>query len=178
MKRKMLFGFIMTCSLVLNVAFVAMWMAHAVPRHFMKHCQYGCAESLHQKCPMQKALALSDSQWTLLHPKIESIRETTSGLYRELAKNRMALVDELEKTPTDSAALSACRERIISGQKKIQELVVNHILEEKKMLTQEQQRRFFSAIRGNMSCAGVPGMMGMTPLESGEQPEAQGACGH
>jgi hypothetical protein len=178
MKRKMLFGFIMTCSLVLNVAFVTMWMTHAAPRHFMKHCQYGCAESLDQKCPMQKALALSDSQWTLLHPKIESIRETTSGLYRELAKNRTALVDELEKTPTDSAALSACRERIITCQKNIQGLVINHLLEEKKMLTQEQQRLFLKAIRGNMSCVAVPGMMGMTALESGERPEAAGVCGH
>jgi Spy/CpxP family protein refolding chaperone len=178
MKRKMLFGFIMVCSLVLNIAFVTIWTAHAVPRHFMKHCQYGCAESLHQKCPMQKALALSDSQWTLLHPKIESIREMTSGLYRELAKNRTALVDELEKTPTDSAALFACRERIITCQKNIQALVVNHLLEEKKMLTPEQQRRFFSAIRSNMSCGGVQGLMGMTPLESGEQPGEAGGCGH
>jgi len=178
MKRKMLFGFIMACSLVLNVAFVAMWMAHAAPRHFKKHCQYGCAESLHQKCPMQKALSLNDSQWTLLHPKIESIRETTSGLYRELAKNRMALVDELEKTPTDSTALFARRERIIACQKNIQGLVINHLLEEKKMLTPEQQRRFFSAIRGNMSCGGAQGLMGMTPLENGEQPEAAGVRGH
>ena len=174
----MLFRFIMACSLVLNVAFVAMWMAHAVPRHFMKQCQYGCAESLHQKCPMQKALALSDSQWTLLHPGIDSIRETTSGLYRELAKNRMALVDELEKTPTDSAALSACRDRIIACQKNIQGLVINHILQEKKMLTPEQQKRFFSAMRGNMACGGVQGLMGMTPLENREQPGAAGVCGH
>jgi Spy/CpxP family protein refolding chaperone len=178
MKRKMLFGFIMLCSLVLNVAFVAMWMAHAVPRHFIKRCQYGCAESLHQKCPMQKALALSDSQWTQLHPGIDSIRETTSGLYRELAKNRMALVDELEKTPTDSAALFTCREHIVACQGNIQALVVNHLLEEKKMLTLEQQRRFFSAIRGNMSCGGVQGLMGMTPLENGEQLGSERKCGH
>lgn len=29
-----------------------------------------------------------------------------------MAKNRAALVDELEKSPVDSAALSACQERI------------------------------------------------------------------
>ena len=154
MTKRFFYGFLIASSLIFNAAFIAMWLTHAVPRHFMKHCQYGCAESLHQKCPMQKALALSDSQWTLLHPKIESIRETTSGVYRELAKNRMSLVDELEKNPTDSAALSMCRERIIACQKNMQALVTNHILEEKKMLTQEQQRRFFSAIRSNMSCAG------------------------
>jgi hypothetical protein len=168
MKRKMLFGFIVVCSLVLNVAFVTMWMVHAVPRHFMKHCQYGSEETLHGKCPLQNALSLSDSQCTLLHPGIKSIRETTSGLYRELAKNRMALVDELEKTPIDSAALFTCRQHIITCQGNIQALVVNHLLEEKKMLTPEQQRRFFDAIRSNMSCSGVPGMTGMIP---------EGTCG-
>jgi Spy/CpxP family protein refolding chaperone len=178
MKRKTLFGFIIVCSLVLNIAFVAMWMAHAAPRHFMKRCQYGCAQSLHQKCPMQKALALSDSQWALLYPGIESVRKATSDLHRELAKNRMALVTELEKTPTNSVAVSECRERIVACRKDMQALVTNHILEEKKVLTPEQQRRFFSALRGNMSCGGVSGMMGMTPLESGVRSEAEGTCGH
>jgi Spy/CpxP family protein refolding chaperone len=143
MKRKVLFGFIVVCSLALNVAFITMWLTHAVPHFVQSQRTCGHEKMNCGKCPMQKALSMSDSQWTLLHPKIESIRETTSGLYRELAKNRTALVDELEKTPTDSAALSACRERIIACQKNMQVLVTNHILEEKKMLTPEQQQRFF-----------------------------------
>jgi hypothetical protein len=163
MKRKMLFGFIVVCSLVFNAVFISMWMVHAVPRHFMKYCPCRSEKNLQVQCPLQKALSLSDSQWNQLHPGIESVRETTSGLYREMEKNRAALVNELEKTPIDSAALSACKERIIVCQKNIQALVINHILEEKKMLTQEQQKRFFNAIRSNMSCAVGPGMAGMTP---------------
>jgi hypothetical protein len=100
----------------------------------------------------------------MMKPGIESFRETTtSGLCREMAKHRMALVDELEKTPTDSAAISSCIERIVACQRKMQVSVVNHLLEEKKMLTPDKQRRFFRAIRSNMSCPGGSGMMGMTP---------------
>jgi Spy/CpxP family protein refolding chaperone len=164
MTKRTFFGFLIACSVILNIVFFGMWMTHAAPRHFIKHRQCGAEQAFHQGCPMQKALSLSDSQWALLKPGIESLRETTtSGPYREMAKNRAALVDELEKTPTDSAALSACIERITACQKNIQVLVVKHLLEEKKMLTQDQQRRFFNTLRSNMSCAGGPGMMGMTP---------------
>jgi hypothetical protein len=169
MTKRTFFGCLITCSVILNIVFIGMWVVHAAPRHFTKHRQCGAEQRFHQGCPMQKALSLSDSQWTLLKPGIESLRETTTcGLNREMAKNRATLVDELEKTPTDSAALSACRERIVACQRKMQVFVINHILEEKQMLTQDQQRRFFSALRSNMSCAGVPGMMGMTPLGCGK----------
>jgi hypothetical protein len=159
MTKRTLFGFLIACSVILNIVFIGMWMVHAVPRHFIKHRQCGAEQHVHQGCPMQKALSLSDSQWALLKPGIESLRETaTSGLCREMAKNRAALVDELEKTPTDSAALSACRERIVACQRKMQMFVISHLLEEKKMLTREQQQRFFSELRSTMSCGGVPGM--------------------
>jgi Spy/CpxP family protein refolding chaperone len=164
MTKRTFYGFLIACSVILNIVFFGMWMTHAAPRHFIKHRQCGAEQAFHQGCPMQKALSLSDSQWALMKPGIESLRETTTSvLCREMAKNRAALVDELEKTPTDSAALSACMERIVASQRKMQMSVVNHLLEEKKILTQDQQRRFFKAIRNNMSCAGGPGMMGMTP---------------
>ena len=164
MTKRIFFGFLIVGSLLFNIVFVGMWMVHAAPRHFSKHRQCEAGQYFYQGCPMKKALSLSDSQWTLLKPGIESLRETTtSGLYREMAKNRAALVEELEKTPTDSAALSACRERIVACQRTMQIFVINHILEEKQMLTREQQKRFFSALRSNMSGAGVSGMMGMAP---------------
>jgi Spy/CpxP family protein refolding chaperone len=163
MTKRTLYGFLIACSVILNIVFIGMWVAHAAPRHFTKHCHFASAGNHHQKCPMQQALSLSDSQWSRLHPGIESVRETASGLHREMAKHRMALVDELEKVPTDSAAIAACIERIVASQREMQVSVVNHLLEEKKMLTSDQQRRFFKAIRNNMSCAGGSGMMGMTP---------------
>jgi Spy/CpxP family protein refolding chaperone len=163
MKRAMIFRFIVVCSLVLNAVFVAMWMTHAAPKHFMKYCQGGSENNHHGKCPMQKGLSMSDSQWTLVKPGIASFRETHFRLCGEIAKNRAALVDELEKTPIDTAALSACKERIVACQKEMQTLAANHILEEKKMLTPDQQRRFFNTLRSNMSCGGFSGIMGTTP---------------
>jgi hypothetical protein len=169
MTKRTFFGCLIACSVILNIVFLGMWMVHAAPRHFMKYCQCGSAKHAHQQCALQKALSLNDSQWTLLRPGIESYRETTFSLCREIAKNRAALVDELEKTPIDTAALLECKERIVACQSKMQELVTGHILEEKKMLTPDQRKRFFKTLRNNTTCAGVPGMMGMTPFENGKR---------
>ena len=179
MTKRTFYGFLIACSVILNIVFIGMWITHAVPRHFIKHRQCRAEQAFHQGCPMREALSLSDSQWALMKPGIESLRETTiSNLYREMAKNRAALVDELETTPADSAALSACRERIVDCQRKMQIFVINHILEEKQMLTQEQQKRFFRALRSNMSCAAASGTMGMIPEDSGKRAATEGVCGH
>jgi Spy/CpxP family protein refolding chaperone len=169
MTKRGFYGFLMAGSLVLNVAFIGMWMAHAAPRHMMKHSQCGSSENCRQACALQKALSMSDSQWTLLKPRIESYRAAAARLRADIAGNRAALVEELEKTPIDSASLSACKGRIVACQKDLQDLVANHILDERNMLTPDQRRRYFEALRSNMSCAGMPGMAGMAPEQCGKR---------
>jgi hypothetical protein len=169
MKKQIFYRILIIGSLIFNIVFIGMWMAHAVPRHFMKYCRCGSSENAHHACAMQKALSMSDSQWTLLKPGVESFREKNFHLCREIGKNRAALMDELERTPVDSAALFACKGRIVACQGNMQDLVTSHILGEKEKLTPDQRRRYFAALRNNMSCAGVPGMMGMTPFEKGKR---------
>ena len=166
MKKRIFFRILVIGSLIFNIVFIGMWLAHAVPRHFIGHDQCGHGWRGHRQCAMQKALSMNDSQWSILRPAMESFREKISVVNREIAKNRSELLDELEKTPTDSAALFACHERIRACQKKMQALVAGHILEEKEMLTQDQRKRYFNALRKNMTCAGVPGMAGMAPCEN------------
>ncbi len=175
-KKQIFYRILIIGSFIFNIVFIGMWMAHAVPRHFMKFGQCGFAGNAHQQCALQKTLSLNDSQWTLLKSGVESLRESRACLCREMAKHRMTLLDELEKTPTDSAALFACIDRIVACQKNLQALIANHILEEKKMLTQDQQRRFFNTLRSNMSCAGFPVTVGVAPFENGKQTAPEGAC--
>jgi len=161
MKRKILFGFIAVCSLVLNIAFIAMWLTHAAPRFMMTHqsCRVDKADC--QKCPLYKTLALSDSQWSVLRPHVEAYRHLADSLLRELSAAREALITELARTPTDTAALTMCRERILNGQRKMQEQVVANVLAQKAVLTPEQQQRFIETVRNSMACERMPGMIGM-----------------
>jgi|WetSurMetagenome_2_1015567.scaffolds.fasta_scaffold75229_4 hypothetical protein len=160
MKKQIFYKILLAGSLVFNIVFIGMWIVHAVPRHFAENGESECgyARDAHGKCALQKALSINDSQWTLLNPGIESFRQTTRNLCHEIAKNRAALMDELEKTPTDSTAVALYSERIISCQKEMQSLVNNHVLKEKKMLSPDQMRHFFATLRSGMSCSGFPGM--------------------
>jgi hypothetical protein len=166
MTKRILFGFLITGSLMANAVFIGMWMARAAPRHFIdrdqcRHGGYG-----HRQCAMQKALSMNDSQWALLRPAMDSFREKISVIHREIVKNRSELLDELEKTPADSAALLACQERILARQKNMQALIAGHILEETKTLTQDQKKRYFNALRKNMTCTTMPGMTEMMPCKT------------
>ena len=152
MNRKMIFRFLVVCSLVLNAAFVAMWVTHAAPRLMMCHRFCASKDAGGRACPMHQTLALSDSQWGVLRPRVEAYRQAAESLQREIAAAREALLGELARTPTDTASLAACRERILDGQRRMQEQVVLTVLEQKRALTPEQQRRFIETVRSSMAC--------------------------
>ena len=177
MTMRTLFGFFIACSLTLNAAFLGIWLMHSIPPLFNK---YQCDEGLKdcRKCPLQAALDLNDSQWVLIEPRIKVFHESSAIVYKEIADSRAALIDELEKPRPDSAAMSMCRGLIQASQNKMQLLVVSHILDEKSMLTPDQQNRFFKILRANMACSGMPGMMGAMSHKCGKPKAAAGAYSH
>ena len=167
MTKRTPFGFLIACSLTLNAAFLGIWLVHSIPSLFNR---YQCPEGLKdcRKCPLQAALDLNDSQWVLIEQRIKTFHESSAIVYKEIAGSRAALIDELEKPDPDSTAMSICRERIQAGQNKMQLLVVSHILDEKSILTSDQQKLFFKMMRANMACSGMPGMMGTMSHKCGK----------
>jgi hypothetical protein len=177
MTKRTLFGFLIACSLTLNAAFFGIWLVHSIPSLFNN---YQCTKGLKdcRKCPLQAALDMNDSQWVLIEPRIKAFHESSAIVYKEIADSRAALIDELEKPQPDSAAISICRERIQIGQNKMQILVVNHILDEKSILTSEQQKQFFKMMRANMGCSGMPGMLGTMSHKCENSNKATDTCSH
>jgi Spy/CpxP family protein refolding chaperone len=170
MKRKMVLGFIVVCSLVLNAAFVTMWLTHAVPRLMMSQRMCSHKNMNCRKCPLHEKLGLTDSQWGVLKPRVEAYRQAVDSVRHEIVMSREALLAELVKTPADTAALRVCRERIQDWQRKMQEQVVANVLEQKAVLTPEQQRQFIAMVRNGMgsedgSC--MAGIMGNAYPKSG-----------
>jgi hypothetical protein len=177
MTKKAFFGILVACSFVLNAVVIGMWTTHALPRSFEKR-KCGAMDNGCGKCPMQKSLGMSDSQWSRLKPLVSAYHESTAVAYKQIAESRMMLVDELEKAEPDSAVLRQCRERILDGQNAMQRIVTNHIIDEKELLTPDQRRRFFQLMRGNLGCSNMPGMMGVMPPECRKQNTAEMPCGH
>jgi Spy/CpxP family protein refolding chaperone len=151
MKRRILLGFVVVCSLVLNIAFVTMWLTHAAPRLATSHRMCGLENMSCRDCPLHEKLGLTDSQWTVLMPRVKAYRQAVDSIRLEIATSRKALLAELAKTPTDTAALGVCRERIHNLQRKLQDQVVANVLDQKSVLTPEQQRQFIEMVRTSMS---------------------------
>lgn len=168
MKHKIVFGFITVCSIALNIAFVTMWLIHAAPR--LALTQQCCNTELDgcRKCPMQKTLDITDSQWNVLKPGVETYRRMVDSLQHEIVTAREAMLTELAATPTDTASISAYRDRILAGQRKMQEQVIANVLEQKAVLTPGQHLRFIEKVRSDMFCGSEPGMAGACRRTTGK----------
>jgi hypothetical protein len=164
MNKKVFVKIVLAASVLFNFVFIGMWLTHALPRHFIRHGQHDGKSCGRHGCAMQRSLALNDSQFAVFKPGIESFRETTAGLCLRNARNRALLLDELEKTPVDTLALTQCKRRIVECQSEIQEHLVSHILKEKTLLTKDQMHRYFAQLRKNAGCAGVSGLGEKTEL--------------
>ena len=95
---------------------------------------------------LAKELGLSESQTKeiealrkSLEPKMEEIRE-------ELREKKAQLVYLLKESKPDLEKINIQLSEIESLQTKLQKLVIRHLLQEKNILTPEQQDKFFSII--------------------------------
>jgi hypothetical protein len=166
MKKKAILGFLVACSLAFNAAVVGIWLAHSLPGHFSPPKRCEASREAGGLCPMQKMLGISDSAWAPIKPQINSYRASAREISGSVAAARGSLLNELEKERPDTAVLRELRCRILSGQEKMQELSMNHILLEKSMLPPAQRHRFFSALRASSACeGGRHGMMGTLKFE-------------
>lgn len=81
-------------------------------------------------------------------PKVEGIR-------RDLCLKRTELADLLFAEPSDISKISATAEQIIRHQSELEDEVIEHILEEKEILSSAQKRRFYEIIVEQFSSGGL-----------------------
>ena len=81
-------------------------------------------------------------------PKVESIR-------RELQKNRNSLAELLFREPADRNKIFAAVRKTIEKQAELEHEVVEHILEEKELLSPAQQEIFYKIIISQFSGGGL-----------------------
>jgi hypothetical protein len=157
--RKAFSGFLLICSLVFNFIIIGMWLTHTVQNRlpekgFLFH-------SLFNSCPLQKTLQLTANQWDSVKPRLDVFHSSAIQICGRVHISRAALVNELEKPQPDTLVLKNLGLKILEEQQKLQELSIKHLLEEKKMLSQEQRNRLFIEIRKNMGCDSRPVTFGL-----------------
>jgi Spy/CpxP family protein refolding chaperone len=146
-------------SFSLNIAFVAAWgmKSASVPKREPVMCE---PDSCRVWCPLHRELGTTDSQWTSLEPLQRKFQLTCYALSDTATALRAGLMDLLAQPKPDQSAVEAKQGEILAIQRQMQALVVNHLLEEKTILTAEQQSKLFAMMRDNGGCGGHPGMTG------------------
>jgi len=91
--------------------------------------------------------------------KVERIRESflpqVAGIRQELRERRMELADLLFATPPDRDHVKAAVEAIAGLQLRLEQEVIDHIIEENELLTPDQQRQFHQVIIGQFRGGGL-----------------------
>lgn len=139
-------------SVGLNIAFVTVWALHAFGSHGHGGCGGGESGAA---CPLQRELGLSEAQKEKLEPIQEEFRSSRRELCQTIRRHRMTLLDELESSEPDPEVIEQARKKITTNQQKMQRLVIDHLLAEKKVFDREQQKKLFDRLRSHSHCPGA-----------------------
>ena len=145
-------------SVALNVAFVVIWAAHAVPTHLR-----GWRGPAHEEgvwCPLHRRLGTTEAQWREIEPRLVKFQESARVQCDEVNRLRGEMIDLVAAPEPDRDAIRLKQEEILAGQRRMQELVIEHLLTEKQLLKPEQQEQLFQMMRSQSGCAGHGPMTG------------------
>jgi Spy/CpxP family protein refolding chaperone len=150
-------------SISLNVAFLTAWGVKTcdkradAARNNLRSCNQ---DSCRIWCPLHRALGTTDAQWKVLEPIQQNFQSATQEFTDSADVLRAQLVDLLAEPVLNQAAIDAKQNEICAVQRHMQTLVVNHLLDEKRVLTSAQQAKLFAMMRENGACSGHRGTMG------------------
>lgn len=159
-------------SLALNVAFVAMWGMRAV------RARVG-PRAGPMSCPLHRQLGITEQQWQEIEPRLAEFQKSARKLRRSIHGRRLEMIDLVAASEPDREAIRRKQEEIRAGQHKMQELVIEHLLAEKAVLTPEQGNALFRLFRQRTGCAGRGPMAGIVPRKGPldqRPPDAESRC--
>jgi len=148
-------------SVTLNFALLAVWAAHTLSGRL--HCSLEPRDENDEgvTCPLHRQMGMTEAQWRHdIEPRLVKFRESARSVCGEINRSRVELIDLIAALEPDREAIAAKQEEILAGQRRMQELVIAHLLSEKSVLTQNQQRKLFDMLRQRTGCAKHGPMMG------------------
>jgi Spy/CpxP family protein refolding chaperone len=151
---------VLAVSVALNLAVLCTWGAQAMAAHRHTEGIAGGARQSDIWCPLHRALGVSEAQWQVIEPGLLEFHEQVQANCRQLQQWRDECLRLISAPRPDTEAIHALQQKVLAGQGRMQDLVLQQLLAEKQVLTPAQQQRLFSMIHKNMQCAGPAGMLG------------------
>jgi Spy/CpxP family protein refolding chaperone len=152
--------YLIVTSVALNVAFVAVWIAYAaLPKADPQEAGKPRARQA-VWCPLHRELGVTQEQWTQIEPRLRDFQGAVGELCQRVQGARSEVIDLIAAREPDLEAIRAKQDEILGTKRKIQDLVVRHMLAEKQVLTPDQQARLLEILREQMGCGSGPPMSG------------------
>jgi Spy/CpxP family protein refolding chaperone len=151
---------VLAVSVALNLSVLSAWGARAIPAHLHGEKAGAAAGQSDIWCPLHRELGVSEAQWRQIEPGLTEFHRQVQENCRQLQQWRDECLKLVASPEPDVAAIHTLQQKVLEGQGRMQGLVLQQLLAEKKVLTPAQQERLFSMIRQNMQCAGPAGLMG------------------
>ncbi len=155
--------FVLIVSITLNVALVGTWAFYALPAHLGGRHGASSQKQHEGGCPLQRKLGVTGEQWEKIEPEVRRFQREV----RERRQNMQKLWDEmvgiLQAPEVDRERMKAQQEKILRGHRQMQDLVLDHILTQKRNLTPGQKEKLFDLLRnrmGNHATGSNPGLRG------------------
>lgn len=149
--RKTIILLLIALSVALNVAFVTVWALHTLPP-LMRRGESAGTEGIW--CPLHRRLAATEAQWREIEPRLVEFQNAARDVCEEVNQSRSELIGLIADDEPDMEAIQAKQEEILAGQRRMQQLVIDYLLADKRTLTPEQQRQLFDMLRQRAGCAG------------------------
>jgi len=142
-------------SVVLNLAFIGSRVYHASG---LFHAANRAAR--HDR-PLYEGLGLDRDQLDKFTPLRDRFHAFVTEQGRTIKTKQLEFVDLLAGENPDRRAIDAKQEEIQVLQRRMQTKVTDHLLDESKILTPEQRRKFFDLIKSRIETSAGPGPMWM-----------------
>lgn len=146
-------------SVAMNVAFAGTWAVCMTKAYWPIGAGEGDSTVW---CPLHRQLDVTPDQWRLIEPRMREFHAKSQAICEELGRLRVEMIGIIAAENPDRQAIAAKQEEIRAGQQRMQELVIEHLLGEKQVLTLDQQNRLFQMMRERSMCAGPGHILGLS----------------
>ena len=145
--RKPLFAM----SLGLNLAFIAIWLVHLAS---MPSSSGGISSSTTDKTipsALHREIGVTEEQWKRIEPLVQDFREKAGKQRQKISALRGQLMNLLTMSEVDKTSIQLKQDEIFLNQQQMQNLVIDHLLKEKEILSPDQGKTLMNYLR-EQSC--------------------------
>jgi len=149
MKRKLLIGALVALT-VINVAGL-LTMGFCRFQHYCMMARLHTTGLRNESDPLHSQLDLSTEQRAQIQKLKETLQAELARLRPALRAKREELADLLMASEPERARVEAAVQEFNALQAQVQRAVVQHLLDEKKLLSPAQQEKFLATIRRKLA---------------------------